>query len=134
MIKLPLKYFEAQDVKLLADEVIDRLEFSHVVPNSVYCYRSKGSKSRRIIARIHGFGKIWQQALGLPPAYVIEVISERYDKLCQEDKEKTVIHELMHIPRGFRGGFRPHKGYVSRQQVERMYSEYKKRKQASRQF
>ena len=134
MIKLPLKYFEAQDVKLLDDEVIDRLEFSHVVPKSVYCYRSKGSKSRRIIARIHGFGKIWQQALGLPPAYVIEVISERYDKLCQEDKEKTVIHELMHIPRGFRGGFRPHKGYVSRQQVERMYSEYKKRKQASRQF
>ena len=134
MIKLPLKYFEAQDVKLLADEVIGRLEFSHVVHQSVYCYRSKGSKSRRIIARIHGFGKIWQQALGLPPAYVIEVLSERYDKLCQEDKEKTVIHELMHIPRGFRGGFRPHKGYVSRQQVERMYSEYKKRKQASRQF
>jgi predicted metallopeptidase len=131
---LPIQYFEAPDVKLLADEVIGRLEFFHVVPQSVYCYRSKGSKSRRIIARIHGFGKIWQMALGLPPAYVIEVLSERYDKLSQEDKEKTVIHELMHIPRGFRGGFRPHKGYVSRQQVERMYSEYKKRKQATRQF
>jgi len=131
---LPIHYFEAPDVKLLADEVIGRLDFFHVVPQSVYCYRSKGSKSRRIIARIHGFGKIWQMALGLPPAYVIEVLSERYDKLSQEDKEKTVIHELMHIPRGFRGGFRPHKGYVSRQQVERMYSEYKKRKQVTRQF
>jgi len=124
---LPIQYFEAPDVKLLADEVIGRLEFFHVVPQSVYCYRSKGSKSRRIIARIHGFGKIWQMALGLPPAYVIEVLSERYDKLSQEDKEKTVIHELMHIPKGFRGGFRPHKGYVSRQQVEKMYREYKKR-------
>ena len=122
-----MQYFEAPDVKLLADEVIGRLEFFHVVPQSVYCYRSKGSKSRRIIARIHGFGKIWQMALGLPPAYVIEVLSERYDKLSQEDKEKTVIHELMHIPKGFRGGFRPHKGYVSRQQVEKMYREYKKR-------
>jgi len=132
MITLPLQYFEAPDVKTLADEIIDRLEFFHVVPQSVYCYRSKGSKSRRIIARIHGFGKIWQRALGLPPAYVIEVISERYDKLSQEDKEKTVIHELMHIPRGFKGGFRPHKGYVSRQQVETMYREYKERKQASR--
>jgi predicted metallopeptidase len=132
MRKLPLQYFEAPDVKLLVDEIIGRLEFFHVVPRSVYCYRSKGSKSRRIIARIHGFGKIWQKALGLPPAYVIEVISERYDKLCQEDKERTVIHELMHIPMGFRGGFRPHKGYVSRQQVEKMYKEYKKRKQASR--
>jgi len=134
MRKLPLKYLEAPDVKMLVDEIIDRLDLFHVVPQSVHCYRSKGSKSKRIIARIHGFGKIWQKALGLPPAYVIEVLSERYDKLCQEDKEKTVIHELMHIPRGFKGGFRPHKGYVSRQQVESMYKEYKKRKQASRQF
>ena len=134
MRKLPLKYLEAPDVKMLVDEIIDRLDLFHVVPQSVHCYRSKGSKSKRIIARIHGFGKIWQKALGLPPAYVIEVLSERYDKLCQEDKEKTVIHELMHIPKGFKGGFRPHKGYVSRQQVESMYKEYKKRKQASRQF
>jgi predicted metallopeptidase len=134
MTKLSLQYLEAPDVKTLADEIINRLEFFHVVPHSIYCYRSKGSKSRRIIARIHGFGKIWQQALGLPPAYVIEVVSERFDKLSQEDKEKTVIHELMHIPRGFKGGFRPHKGYVSRQQVERMYKEYKKRKQASREL
>jgi len=131
---LPLKYLEAPDVKMLVDEIIDRLDLFHVVPQSVHCYRSKGSKSKRIIARIHGFGRIWQKALGLPPAYVIEVLSERYDKLCQEDKEKTVIHELMHIPRGFKGGFRPHKGYVSRQQVESMYKEYKKRKQASMQF
>jgi len=134
MRKLPLKYLEAPDVKMLVDEIIDRLDLFHVVPQSVHCYRSKGSKSKRIIARIHGFGKIWQKALGLPPAYVIEVLSERYDKLCQEDKEKTVIHELMHIPKGFKGGFRPHKGYVSRQQVESMYKEYKKRKQASRQI
>ena len=134
MRKLPLKYLEAPDVKMLVDEIIERLDFSHIVPQSVYCYRSKGSKSRRIIARIHGFGKIWQKALGLPPTYVIEVLSERYDKLSQEDKEKTVIHELMHIPKGFKGGFRPHKGYVSRQQVEKMYKEYKNRKHASRQF
>jgi predicted metallopeptidase len=133
MRKMPIKYLEAPDVKMLADEIIERLDFSHVVPSSVYCYRSVGSKSRRIIARIHGFGKIWQLALGLPPAYVIEVLSERYDKLSQEDKEKTVIHELMHIPYGFKGGFRPHKGYVSRKQVENMHKEYKKRKQASRQ-
>ena len=131
---MKLKYFEAPDVKQLVDKIVDKLDLSHVVTQSVYCYRSKGSKSKRIIARIHGFGKIWQKTLGLPPAYVIEVLSERYDKLSQEDKEKTVIHELMHIPRGFKGGFRPHKGYVSRQQVESMYKEYKKRKQASRQF
>ena len=129
---MPLKYLEAPDVKMLADEIIDRLDLFHVVPQSVYCYRSKGLKSKQIIARIHGFGKIWQKALELPPTYVIEVLSERYDKLSQEDKEKTVIHELMHIPKSFKGGFRPHKGYVSREQVENMYKEYKKRKYTSK--
>jgi predicted metallopeptidase len=128
---LKLKYLEAPDVKQLVDKIVDNLDLSHVVPHSVHCYRSKGSKSKRIIARIHGFGRIWQKALGLPPAYVIEVLSERYDSLSQEDKEKTLIHELLHIPKGFKGGFRPHKGYVSKEQVENMYKEYKKRKHTS---
>jgi predicted metallopeptidase len=131
---LPLQYHEAPDVKLLADEIIDRLELFYVVPEAVYCYRSRGSKSKRIIARIHGFGKIWQKALGLQPSYVIEVLSERYDKLSQEDKEKTVIHELLHIPRGFKGGFLPHKGYVSRKRVEKLHKEYTKKKNKSELF
>ena len=129
---MPIKYLEAPDVKMLVDEIIERLDFSHIVSQSVYCYRSKGSKSKRIIARIHGIGKIWQKAVGLPPTYIIEVLYERYDKLSQENKEKSVIHELMHIPKSFKGGFRPHKGYVSREQVENMYKEYKKRKYTSK--
>ncbi len=116
---------------MLVDEIIDRLDMFHVSPQAVHCFRSKGSKSKRIIARIHGFGKIWQKALGLPPAYVIEVLSERYDRLSQEDKEKTLIHELLHIPRGFKGGFRPHKGYISRKKVEKMHKEYTRKKLAS---
>ncbi|TRO54013.1 metallopeptidase [Candidatus Bathyarchaeota archaeon] len=123
-----MQYHEAPDVKKLADEIIDSLNLFYVVAESVYCYRSTGSKSKRIIARIHGFGKIWQRALGLPPSYVIEVLSERYDKLSQEEKEKTVIHELLHIPRGFRGGFRPHKGYISKKKVDKLHKEYTKKK------
>ena len=123
-----MQYHEAPDVKRLTDEIIDSLNLFYVVAESVYCYRSMGSKSKRIIARIHGFGKIWQRALGLPPSYVIEVLSERYDKLSQEDKEKTVIHELLHIPRGFRGGFRPHKGYISKKKVDKLHNEYTKKK------
>lgn len=125
---MPLQYNEAPDVKRLADEIIDSLNLSYVLPESVYCYRSKGSKSKRIIARIHGFGRIWQHALGLSPSYVIEVLSERYDRLSQEDQEKTVIHELLHIPRGFKGGFRPHKGYISRKKVDKLHMEYTKNK------
>jgi predicted metallopeptidase len=129
---LPLKYVEAPDVKLLVDEIVDMLDLSYVVPSSVHCYRSSGSKSRRIIARIHGLGRIWQQALGLQTVYVIEVLSERYDRLSQEDKEKTVIHELLHVPKGFKGGFRPHKGYISRQKVDRLHKEYMKKKHTSK--
>lgn len=125
---MTLKYLEAPDVKQLVDKIVDNLDLSHVVPRSVHCYRSKGSKSKRIIARIHGFGKIWQEALGLPPAYIIEVLSERYDRLSQEDKEKTLIHELLHIPKGFKGGFRPHKGYISRKRVEKLHRKYTKKR------
>jgi predicted metallopeptidase len=125
---MPIKYLEAPDVKKMVDEIVTRLDMSHVVPHCVHCFRSKGSKSKRIIARIHGLGKIWQTALGQSPAYVIEVISEHYDRLSQEDKEKTLIHELMHIPSGFRGGFRPHKGYISKRKVEKLHREFVKRK------
>jgi predicted metallopeptidase len=118
---LPIRYTGAADVKKLADEIIDRLGLFHVVPQFVFCFRSTGSTSKRTIARIHGLGKIWQEALNLPPSYTIEVISERYDRLSQTGKEKTVIHELLHVPRGFAGGFRPHKGYIDERIVDDLY-------------
>jgi predicted metallopeptidase len=97
-----------------------------VVPQFVFCVRSKGSKAKRTIARIHGLGKIWQGVLNRPPSYIIEVISEIYDKMSGEEKEKTLIHELLHIPGGFSGGFRPHKGYVERKIVEALYCKLQK--------
>ena len=118
---LPLKYLEASDVKRLVNEIVDTLDLFHVVPQFVYCYRSKGSKSKRTVARIHGLSRIWQEALVRPPAYVIEVISERFDSLSEEEKEKTLIHELLHIPKGFSGGFRPHKGYINKKRVEKLH-------------
>lgn len=116
-----LKYVEAPDVKRLADEIVDSLDLFHIVPQFVFCYRSIGSKSKRTVARIHGLGKIWQEALARPPAYVIEVISERFDSLGAREKEKTLIHELLHIPKGFSGGFRPHKGYINKKRVEKLH-------------
>jgi len=125
---LTLEYLEAPDVKRLANEIVDSLGLFHVVPQFVYCYRSKGSKSEHTVARIHGLGRIWQEALRKPPTYVIEVISERYNKLSDEEKEKTLIHELLHIPKGFSGGFRPHKGYVNRKRVERLHKKLVERR------
>ncbi|MGF3536866.1 MAG: putative metallopeptidase [Candidatus Bathyarchaeia archaeon] len=125
---LPLRYVEALDVKRLVDEIVDCLGLFHVVPQFVYCYRSFGSESKRVIARIHGLSRIWQEALRKHAAYVIEVVSERYDQLSEEEKEKTVIHELLHIPKGFSGGFRPHKGYVEKAEVERLHRLFVKRR------
>ncbi|MDH5375201.1 MAG: putative metallopeptidase [Candidatus Bathyarchaeota archaeon] len=118
---MTIRYVEASDVKKLVDEIAEKLDFFHVVPQFVYCYRSYGSKSKRVIARIYGLGKIWQEALRKPPTYVIEVISERYDKLSGKDKEKTLIHELLHIPKGFSGGFRPHRGYIDKERIEKLH-------------
>ena len=119
---MPIKYFSAPEIKKQVDAIASDLDFYHIVPQFVFCVRSKGSKAKRIIARIHGLSKIWQEVLNIPTAYTIEVISENYDRMSKEDKEKTLIHELLHIPGGFSGGFRPHKGYVERKTVELLYT------------
>ena len=121
MRTMPIKYYPASDIKKQVDEIASNLDLFHIVPQFVFCVRSKGSKARRTIARIHGLGKIWQEVLNLPPSYTIEIISEIYDKMSKEEKEKTLIHELLHIPGGFSGGFRPHKCYVERKTVEQLY-------------
>ena len=118
---MTIEYSEARDVKRLVDEIMGALDMFHIVPQLVHCYRSKGSKARRTVARIHGLSKMWQMVLRRPAAYVIEVISERYDNLSEEEREKTLIHELLHIPKGFSGGFRPHKGYINRGLVEKLH-------------
>ncbi|MDR1992616.1 MAG: metallopeptidase [Nitrososphaerota archaeon] len=130
---MPIKYFEAPEIKKQVDQLAEECEFYHVVPQYVFCVRSRGSKARRTIARIHGLGKIWHGVLNLPPSYIIEVISEIFDSMSAEDKEKVLIHELMHIPGGFSGGFRPHKGYVERKDVEQVYKRLQSKRVAKQQ-
>jgi len=123
------KYIEAPDVKKRVDEIIDRLGLSYIRKQHVFCIRSRGSRSARTVAPIHGLGRIWQKTLNLPPTYIIEVISERYDRLSEEEKDKTLIHELLHIPKGFKGGFRPHKGYITRGRIESLYRELQNKRE-----
>jgi predicted metallopeptidase len=70
--------------------------------------RSFGSRTDAL-ARIWSLPTIWLQALGLKPHYIIEAVSENYDALPDEEKEKTLIHELLHVPGTFSGGLRPHR-------------------------
>lgn len=118
---MKITYEPAPDVQELVNEITLRLNFRHIRPSHVTCMRSRWSKSRRTIARIYGLSKIWQRALNMQANYVIEVISERYDRLDREGREKVVIHELLHIPFAFGGGFRGHSGWISDKKVNRLH-------------
>jgi predicted metallopeptidase len=113
---------------VIASSVIRALSLNYIDTDRLHFYRSQGSKARRVQARIHGMGRIWFDALGMKPHYIIEVLSEEFDRLDETEKEKVVIHELMHIPAGFSGGFVPHKGRINRRSVDKMHKEYSSRK------
>ena len=117
-----IRYEIAEDLQITCSK-ISNLLFPHVKLDSVVCLRSFGSSTRNTIARCHALGKAMQIALGRKGFYVIEVISEKFDKSSEEEKLKTLIHELMHIPKTFGGGFIFH-NVVNRKNVEIMYQKY----------
>ena len=117
-------YELAGDIGAETRNILHKLQMIHVDEPRVVCVRSRGSKSKRVIARCHGLSRIMQLALNEKPHYVIEVVSERFDKLNKEEQTKVLIHELMHISHSFGGGFRAHKPHVTRSKVERMYKKY----------
>jgi predicted metallopeptidase len=123
---MSIRYYDAPDVKQLTDVIVRELGFAYIDSENVYCFRSRGSRSKRTVARVHSLGKLWQLAIRTKPRYLIEVIAERYDKLSQEDREKVIIHELLHIPKGFSGGFRPHKGYITQKVIDKLHKTYKR--------
>lgn len=121
VVCMRFRYERAPDVSELVSRIIDKLGFTHIPKNRVYCYRSYGSKARNVIARVHSLPHIWQQALSEPAYYAVEVLAEQYDQLPYDEKQKTLIHELLHIPKTFGGGFRYHKNWVTRRRVEELH-------------
>ncbi len=89
----------------------------------VVCMRSFGS-SARAWARIWGLPRIWQQALNVEAHYIIEVISEKFDRLPSAEQEKVLIHEVLHIPKSFSGALVPHRGRGRRQHLSKDKIEY----------
>jgi predicted metallopeptidase len=119
---MPIKYFPASDVKGVTDQLIQALRFTHIPKDRVICVRSVGSKSRGTIARVHSLPRVWQRGLGMKSYYTIEVISEHFDDLSTTEQEKVIIHELLHIPKSFGGGFRHHRDWVTRRRVDRLHA------------
>src|SRR5512139_2786996 len=112
-----IEYHPADDIDSRVKEILRKLKLTHIDGTRLICLRSKGSGSRRVIARCHGLSRIMQLALSQQPHYVIEVLSERFDRLNQEGQTKVLIHEILHIPHSFGGGFRAHKPFVTGKKV-----------------
>jgi predicted metallopeptidase len=122
-----MRYELAPELNDVAFDIVGKCGFYHIDLKRVVFVRSYGSKAYRTLARIHGMAKIMQIALKTDAVYAIEIITENFDKLSEDEKLKTIIHELMHIPANFGGGFRQHKNYVNTKTVEKAYREYKSR-------
>ncbi len=121
-----LEWEEAKEVKKDIKHILKTLDdFPYIDPDRIFCYRTQGSKSRSY-ARIWAFPKIFQRALELKPAYVIEVLSKYYDKLDRDNQKKVLIHELLHIPKNFSGALLPHRGRYIETQSKKLFQEYKK--------
>ena len=119
-----IKYEFAQDLQSEVEDVSQTL-FPHVKLDRIKCFRSYGSSSRNTIARCHALGKVLQMAIGVKGWYAIEFLSDNFDKLPQDEKTKVIIHELMHIPKSFGGGFKHH-DVVNHRNVEKLYRIYLK--------
>jgi len=122
-----MRYEFAPDLQIKADE-ISKVLFPHVIVERVKCFRSYGTSSRGTIARCHTIGKLMQKAVGVKAHYALEFLHERFDKLSETDQLKVIIHELMHIPKSFGGGFKHH-DYVCEKNINKCYVEYKKKKE-----
>jgi predicted metallopeptidase len=123
-----LGWEKAPDVKRDVAQILNFLDLPYIKGNKIFCYRTSGSKSRSY-ARIWSFPKIFQDALGLEPAYVIEVLARHYDKLDPQEKIKVLIHELLHIPRNFSGALVPHitQSRHLHKAADSLYDEYRRR-------
>ena len=116
-----MRYEPAPDIQIKATE-ISKILFPHIDVERVKCFRSFGTNSRGTIARCHALGKVMQKAMGTKAFYAIEFL-ERFDKLSKHDQDKVIIHELMHVPKTFGGGFRQH-DFVCEDNIEKLHGKF----------
>jgi predicted metallopeptidase len=124
-----MKYTPAPDLQQRMHEIVRTLNLAHVNTERVQCLRSFGSSSRMTIARCHTLGKLMQKAMNTKAFYAIEFL-ERFDKMSKAEQDKTIIHELLHIPKTFGGGFRHH-DFVCERNVEILYQRFESLKNNS---
>lgn len=108
-----MRYESAPDIKKRITDLVEKLEMAHIKLDCVYCIRSLDAKTRAT-ARVWGMAKLFKEVCGLRPHYIIEVNSKKFDKLGRREQTKTLIHELLHIPKTFSGALLSHRGRYHR--------------------
>lgn len=121
-----LEWEKDEAAQNLVKYLVTTEHFDHIKSSRIFCYKTTGSKARAY-ARIWAFPKIFQDALNLKPAYVIECITEKFNRLNDEDRKKVIIHELLHIPKNFSGSLLPHRYGKKRidSEVKKIYKSLK---------
>lgn len=99
---------QAPDITRRVVDLVDGLGLDYLQKSRIICFRSQNSTSRAI-ARMWGLNRLWQLALGESPAYVLEVLGERFDKLPKRKQDEVLLHELAHVPKNFSGSLMPHR-------------------------
>ncbi len=107
--------------------IVSVLSMDHIDLNRVRVIGSMGSKSRAI-ARIWSIPKAVSYSYQLGSLYTIELIWEKYSLLNEDQRDKVIIHELLHIPSRFSGGLRPHGEKVNQREVNKLFKRFKEMK------
>lgn len=97
---------KASDVEKDLKRLINLSKLPYDIKN-ITSLRSYNSRARAY-ARIWGLSRVWQMSLNVPPHYIIEILSEKFDELSKERKDEVLLHELAHIPSNFSGSLLPH--------------------------
>lgn len=102
-----VNWIDAPDIEKRTKKLINELGLEWLSYGRLFFYRSNGS-SARAYARTWGLPRLWQRALKVEPGYIIEVISEYFDKLSAVEQDKVLLHEVTHIPKNFSGALIAH--------------------------
>ena len=100
-------WVKAPDIRKRISSIKKELDMDWIKLSRLFIYRSHNSTARAY-ARTWGFPKVWQMSLNEDPAYVIEVLSEQFDRLPAREQDKVLVHELAHIPKNFSGSLLAH--------------------------
>ena len=95
---MSIKYRLAPDIREVAEDIVDKLDWDHIRMEHVGFVRGIDAGS--------------------------EVIAKEFDYLTSKGKIKTIIHELMHIPKSFGGGFINH-NKINSYSVNQAYQRYR---------